>query len=59
MSEKELLYIEDAINNARLLESKCNQCASMLTDANLQNFVRQLAERQKQLYTNLYQLLNQ
>lgn len=59
MSDKELLYIEDAISQARLLESKCNHCASMLTDANLQNFARQVASKQKQLYTNLYQLLNQ
>jgi hypothetical protein len=59
MSDKELMYIEDAINHARLLEAKCNQCASTLTDANLQNFARQVAERQKKLYTNLYQLLNQ
>jgi hypothetical protein len=59
MSDKELLYIEDAINHARLLESKCNHSASMLTDTNLQSFCKQIAERQRQLYTNLYQLLNQ
>jgi hypothetical protein len=58
MSEKELLYIEDALNHAKLAETKCNQCASTLTDPNLQTFVRQMADRNKQIYDALFQLLN-
>jgi len=59
MTEKELLYVEDAISNARLAETKCNYWASQLTDKNLQNYARQLADRHKQIYTAVYQLLNQ
>ncbi|HHU55549.1 MAG TPA: hypothetical protein GXZ48_02505 [Acholeplasmataceae bacterium] len=58
MTEKELLYVEDAINNARLVETKCNHWAQELTDPNLQNFARQVAERHRQIYTAVYQLLN-
>jgi len=58
MTEKELLYIEDTINHARLIETKCNHWATELTDANLKNFARQVAERHRQIYTAIYQLLN-
>lgn len=58
MSEKELLYIEDALGHLKFMETKCNECATKLQDAELQAFVKQLAAKHKELFGKFYQLLN-
>ena len=39
MSQKELLYIEDAINHERALQSICIESTSFLEDASLADFL--------------------
>lgn len=58
MSEKELLYIQDALGHLKFIESKCNDSATNLQDAELQEFVKQLSVKYKELFGKFYQLLN-
>jgi hypothetical protein len=43
MSEKELLYLEDALTHEQFLQKQCTECASKLSDPELKNFVSTLA----------------
>jgi len=57
MSPKELLYIEDALSHEEHMYKACESTASQLQDADLKNFVSQLASKHRQNFTQLYQLL--
>ncbi len=58
MTDKELLYIDDALNNAKLVSTKCSNFANSLQDPQLKKFAMDLANKQKQIYDSLYKLLN-
>ncbi|MBC8535763.1 hypothetical protein H8695_03540 [Clostridiales bacterium BX7] len=57
MSPKELLYIEDALGHEKFMQTKCNEEASKLQDAELKSFVEQMATKHQQIYSSLFQLL--
>jgi len=57
MSEKELLYIEDALGHLKFMETKCNECAKKLQDSELKEYVEQLATKHKELFGKFYQIL--
>jgi hypothetical protein len=57
MNEKELIYVEDALNQLRLLRAKCNNYSSMMQDRELKAFVKEIETRQETIFTNIYKLL--
>lgn len=57
MTSKELLYIEDALGHERYFQSKCQQTASQLQDADLRTCVQQMAQKHQQIFQSFYGLL--
>ena len=59
MSPKELLYIQDALGHAQHMEKKCRECASQLSNEDLKQLVEKIANKQKMIFDQFFQLLNQ
>lgn len=57
MTNKELLYVEDALGHEEYFQTKCNEAARQLQDPDLKNYVQQLAQKHKQIFQNFYNLL--
>ena len=57
MSEKELLYLEDALTHEQFLQQQCTECASKLSDPELKNFVSGLAASHGELFKSFYNAL--
>lgn len=57
MSEKELLYLEDALQHEQFLKAQCTECAAKLQDPDLKNFVSGLAASHQELFKTLYNAL--
>ncbi|MEG0741722.1 MAG: hypothetical protein RSB91_00560 [Clostridia bacterium] len=57
MSPKELMYIEDALGHEQFLQTQCQQAAQALQNAELKNYVNQLAQQHAQLFQKLYGLV--
>ena len=57
MSEKELLYLEDALQHEQFLRTQCTDCASKLTDPDLKNFVSGMAQTHTEIFKTLYNTL--
>lgn len=58
MTEKELLYIEDAANHQKHLETKCEDFTSQLQDKELKAFATSLKNKNKEFFDELLKLLN-
>lgn len=59
MTPKELMYMEDALGMEQQLQTKCNDYASKVQDASLQNTLRVLAMQHQKHYSCLLNQLNQ
>jgi hypothetical protein len=57
MSPKELMYIEDALGHEKFLQTKCQETAGQLQDAELKNCVQQMAAKHQELFNQFYQLI--
>lgn len=57
MTPKELLYVEDALGHEQFFQTKCQETANQLKDADLRACVMQMAETHKKIFQNLYGLL--
>ena len=57
MTNKELLYIEDALGHAKYFQEKCNETANQIQDVELRTFVQQVGEKNKQIFNSFYGLL--
>ncbi len=57
MSPKELLYIEDALGHTQQIKNVCTDFSNQLQDAELSNFVQQIAQKQQQVFDKFYGLL--
>lgn len=57
MSPKELMYIEDALGHEKFLQTKCQENAGQLQDAELKNCVQQIAAKHQELFNQFYQLI--
>ena len=58
MSPKELLYIEDALGHEAQMKAACTDFSSKLEDADLKNFVTQIAQKHNECFNRFYGLLN-
>ena len=57
MTTKELLYLEDALGHEKYFQTKCNEAASQIQDAELKSCVEQMEQKHKQIFQSFYGLL--
>ena len=57
MTEKELLYVEDAINHEIYMINTCNEIEDCLTDENLVKLVKKLKKKHETLIEMFMDLL--
>ena len=57
MTPKELLYVEDALGHEQFFQTKCQETANGLQDADLRACVLQMAKTHEKIFQNLYGLL--
>lgn len=57
MSPKELQYVDDALSHEQFLKCQCENTAQRLSNADLKNFVTQLANDHQELFGKLFSTL--
>lgn len=57
MTNKELLYVEDALGHEQYFQTRCNEVIGQLQDADLKMCVQQMAQHHSQLFQSFYGLL--
>ncbi|MGM9631609.1 MAG: hypothetical protein ACI3XL_00750 [Eubacteriales bacterium] len=57
MTNKELLYIEDALSHEKYFQTKCQESSAQLQDGELKNFVTDLNRSHAELFSGFYHLL--
>ncbi|MBD5104069.1 MAG: hypothetical protein HDT47_04300 [Ruminococcaceae bacterium] len=57
MTNKELLYIEDALGHEQYFQTKCCETASQIQDPDLKTCVQQMAQKHQQIFQSFYGLL--
>ena len=57
MTNKELLYVEDALGHEQYFQSQCCRTAQALQDQELQGFVQQLEQSHRSIFQSFYGLL--
>ena len=57
MTSKELLYVEDALGHEKYFQTKCQETADQVQDADLKACVQQMAQKHQQLYQSFLNLL--
>ena len=57
MTNKELLYVEDALGHEKFMKCCANKTSSKLTDAKLSTYVKELESKHQELYNKFLNLL--
>lgn len=57
MTNKELLYIEDALSHEKIMESCASKTSKQLQDAMLSTYVEQLQQKHTDLFNKFLNLL--
>ncbi len=57
MTDKELMYVEDALSHAKFLQNQCMESSSKLMDTDLKSFVDELSTKHQQIFGSFYSLL--
>lgn len=57
MTEKELLYVQDALGHEKYFQTKCKETASQIQDSELKSCVEQMAQKHKEIFNSFYGLL--
>lgn len=57
MTEKELLYVEDALSHQECAKIKFKTYSNVITDQNLKEFTKTLEAKNTQLFNNFLNLL--
>lgn len=57
MTDKELLYIEDAVNHEIYMIETCNEISDCLTDENLSKLIKKMKKKHENLLTMLMEIL--
>ena len=57
MTDKELLYVEDALNHAKHFNEMCNEACELLDDVTLKNFVFDVQKEIQMVYSNIFATL--
>lgn len=57
MTEKELLYVEDALGHEQHFQTQCQNASEQLQDAELKRFSRELEQKHRTMFQSFYDLL--
>lgn len=57
MSEKDLLYIEDALGHEQILKKQCEDTIKCIADPELRGCVEQLKAKHEEIFNQFYQLV--
>ena len=57
MSDKDLMYIEDALGHEQILKKQCEDAAKNITDPQLRSCVEQLSAKHQEIFNQFYQLV--
>jgi len=57
MTNKELLYIEDALGHEKHFQTKCKETANKLQDSDLKMCVEEMAQKHSQIFQDFYSIL--
>ena len=57
MTDKELLYIEDALGHEQYFQQKCQETAQSLSDPELKTCVENMSESHSRIFNRFYSLL--
>ena len=57
MTEKELLYVEDALGHEQHFQAECQNAANHLQDGDLKDFTRRLEQQHHTIFQSFYDLL--
>ncbi|MCR5653627.1 MAG: hypothetical protein K6F88_07475 [Ruminococcus sp.] len=57
MTNKELLYVEDALGHEQYFQTQCAQTAQQITDGELKNLAQQMQQKHQEIFKNFYNLL--
>lgn len=57
MTNKELLYVEDALGHENFMKTCSSKTSSQLTDVNLSNYIKELETKHSELFNIFLNLL--
>ena len=57
MTEKELLYIEDALGHEQYFQTQCCEAVQRIQDSELKSFAQQIEQQHQTIFRNFYNLL--
>ncbi len=57
MTNKELLYIEDALGHENIMKSCCTKVAGQLNDSTLASYMTELEQKHNDLFNSFLNLL--
>ena len=57
MTQKELLYVEDALGHEQHFQTQCQTTAEQLQDADLKRFTREMEQKHHAIFQSFYDLL--
>lgn len=57
MTEKELLYVQDALGHEQYFQTQCRETSGRIQDPELKSCVEQLSRKHDELFRSFYGLL--
>lgn len=57
MSDKELLYVEDALSQLKLFQTKCENYSNQLQDRELKAYLLDVQSRCRKMFNDIYKVL--
>lgn len=57
MTEKELLYVEDALGHEQYFQTACQNTTNQLQDGDLKNLAQDLQQKHRAIFQSFYDLL--
>ncbi|MBR2175840.1 MAG: hypothetical protein IJ861_02700 [Clostridia bacterium] len=57
MTEKELLYVEDALGHEQYFQTQCCEAAGQIQDSELKSFAQEVERQHRIIFQNFYNLL--
>ena len=57
MSDKELMYIEDALSQLKLFQTKCETYSNQMQDRELKAYLKEVEARCRTMFNKIYKVL--
>ncbi len=57
MTEKELLYVQDALGHEQYFQTQCKETSSKIQDAELKRCIEDMASKHREIFNSFYGLL--